>query len=318
MDKIEEDSYRYALKNAVEHEGKADLKAVIGKIMALHSGIDLKKEVKKISAQVEKVNKMNAEEQKKEFKKFEPTIELKPRPQREGLRELEWAKEEHVITRFAPNPNAPFHVGNSRAALLSYQYAEMYNGEFILRFDDTDPKIKKSIENAEEVFVKDLNWLGIKKISKTVFASDRLEIYYEYMRKTIEMGKAYICSCEKEKWKALIDAGKGCPHRELAPEKQMGEFAKMLSHKIKEGEAVLRLKTDLNANDPALKDWWMARIVDKVQHPRVGKKFHLWPSYNFASAIDDHLLGITLIIRGQEHAQNETKQQFLYEYFGWT
>ena len=91
----------------------------------------------------------------------------------------------------------------------------------------------------------------------------------------------------------------------------------MLSHKTKEGEAVLRLKTDLNANDPALKDWWMARIVDKVNHPRVGKKFHLWPSYNFASAIDDHLLGVTLIIRGQEHAQNQRKQEYLYEFFGW-
>ncbi|MEK7523214.1 MAG: glutamate--tRNA ligase family protein, partial [Patescibacteria group bacterium] len=84
----------------------------------------------------------------------------------------------------------------------------------------------------------------------------------------------------------------------------------------RQGEAVLRLKTDLKHKDPSVRDWWIARIVDKPVHPRVTGK-HVWPSYQFASAIDDHLLKVTLIIRGQEHAQSETKQKYLYDIFKW-
>ncbi len=91
----------------------------------------------------------------------------------------------------------------------------------------------------------------------------------------------------------------------------------MLSNELKEGQAVLRIKTDLNAKDPSLRDWWAAKIVDEPEHPRVNQKYKVWPSYNFASAIDDHEMKVTLIIRGQEHAQNAEKQKFLYEYFGW-
>lgn len=73
----------------------------------------------------------------------------------------------------------------------------------------------------------------------------------------------------------------------------------------------------MDAKDPSLRDWWAAKIVDNPEHPRVGDKYKVWPSYNFASATDDHEMGITLIIRGQEHAQNAEKQKFLYKYFNW-
>jgi glutamyl-tRNA synthetase len=89
----------------------------------------------------------------------------------------------------------------------------------------------------------------------------------------------------------------------------------MLSHKYKEGQAVLRIKTDLAAKNPAVRDWPAFRIVDNPVHPL--QKKHVWPLYNFASAIDDQLMKVTHIFRGQEHSTNETKQRFLYQYMKW-
>ncbi len=81
---------------------------------------------------------------------------------------------------------------------------------------------------------------------------------------------------------------------------------------------MVRIKTDLNHPNPAVRDWPALRIIDNPNHPRTGNKYRVWPLYNFASAIDDHELGgVTHIFRGQEHAENETRQRYVYEYFGW-
>jgi len=315
--KLEEDIYRYAVRNAFLHNGKASVKAVVGKILSLYKEAKAKDVVNLVAEVVEKVNSMTFEEIKREYDKFKHTYELKPKQKEKYLPELEWAKKEKVVTRFAPNPNAPFHIGNARAAILSYEYAKMYNGKFILRFDDTDPKIKKPLPNAEQLFKEDLSWLGCK-VDETYFASDRLEIYYKYMKKLVEIGKAYVCVCDVEKWRELVKQNKACPCRSLDETAQMERLQKMFDHTYKEGQAVLRLKTDLMHKDPSVRDFWLARVVDNVQHPNPKvKDKHVWPSYNLASAIDDHLLGVTLILRGQEHEQNKTKQEFIYKYLGW-
>jgi glutamyl-tRNA synthetase len=254
---------------------------------------------------------------KKEFESFEGSYELKPAEKKEGLPELDWAKKEKVVTRYAPNPNGPFHLGNARAAIVSHEYARKYGGKFILRFDDTDPKVKKPIPNAEQVFKNDLNWLGIK-VDETYFASDRMPVYYQHMKNAIDLEQAYVCTCKPEEWRKLIKEKKPCPCRNLKRKEQMKLFEKMLSHEFKEGQAVLRIKTDLEHKDPSIRDWWAAKIVDWPEHPKAKQKYIVWPSYNFASAIDDHLMGVTLIVRGQEHEQNMTKQKYLYNFFGWT
>ncbi|MEK6941543.1 MAG: glutamate--tRNA ligase [archaeon] len=314
---LENDAYRYAIKNAYLHEGHADVGAVVGKMKALDKALDLKAAMPVISLAVKKVNAMDFGGIEKEFEKFEGSYELKPPEKPIGLPDFEWAKKDMVVTRFAPNPNGPFHLGNARAAILSFEYAKKYLGKFFLRFDDTDPKVKKPIANAKEIYIEDLNWLGCPP-AEVFFASDRLSIYHDFMRKTISMGHAYVCECEPEKWRKLIGKKKACPCREKNSDSQMERFNKMIIHELKEGSAVLRIKTDLSHPDPSVRDWWAAKIVDKVEHPNPKvKDVHVWPSYNFASAIDDHELGVTLIIRGQEHEQNMTKQKFLYEYFGW-
>ncbi|MBI2530286.1 MAG: glutamate--tRNA ligase [Candidatus Diapherotrites archaeon] len=313
--------YKYAIKNAFLHSGKADVGAVVGKVIALQkeAEVDLKKIVPKIQGIVKGINSMPFAEIEEEYKKFEEAgYELKPKEKKIGLPDLEWMQsgKESVVARFAPNPNGPMHFGHARACYMSYAFAEKYAGKFILRFDDTDPKIKKPVAEAYKAFERDVEWLNGSAPNEIIYASDRLDLYYDYMRRLIEKDGAYICNCASEKWRGLIRKGKGCKCRAENKKEQMKKFKKMLAHESREGEAVIRIKTDLAHKDPSTRDWWIAKIVDKPEHPRVSGKY-LWPSYNFASAIDDHELGITLIIRGQQHAQNETKQKFLYEYFKW-
>lgn len=311
--------YRYAIKNAFLHEGKANVNAVVGKIIALSdpsSKPDLRKLMPAIQEIVKQVNGMDFSEIEKEYKKFEDSYELKIPEKKEGLPELEWAEDESVITRYAPNPNGPFHLGNARAALLSYEFAKKYKGRFLLRFEDTDPKIKKPIENAEEIFKEDLHWLKLYE-DETFFQSDRLDTYYDIIKQLIENGNAYACNCNVEEWRNLVKNKEACKCRDLNPEENLERFNKMLKNEIKQGEAVVRLKTDLKHADPSVRDYWIARSVDNPQHVRQKGKYYVWPAYNLASAVDDHLMGVTLIIRGQEHSQNEEKQKYMYKYLEW-
>jgi glutamyl-tRNA synthetase len=92
----------------------------------------------------------------------------------------------------------------------------------------------------------------------------------------------------------------------------------MLAHEIKEEQAVLRFKSDLTNKDPSTRDWWLAKVVDTVNHPNpLVRDKHVWPSYNLASAVDDKEMNINFIARGQEHVQNGEKQKMLYDLFGW-
>ena len=119
---IEGDAYRYAVKNAILHKGKADTGAIIGKIKALHADLNIKKTMEIAIESVKKANALEPEELKKEFEKFEKQgWELKPKEKEEKLPLLEWAKKEKVVTRYAPNPNGPFHLGNARTPLHNYE-----------------------------------------------------------------------------------------------------------------------------------------------------------------------------------------------------
>jgi glutamyl-tRNA synthetase len=93
----------------------------------------------------------------------------------------------------------------------------------------------------------------------------------------------------------------------------------MLDGTYPEGSAVMRVKTDLDHPNPAVRDWPALRIIDTVKypHPRVGSKYRVWPLYNIAAGLDDHLLGITHIIRGKDHLTNGVRQEYLYKHLGW-
>ncbi|ASJ04218.1 glutamate--tRNA ligase [Thermococcus barossii] len=318
---VEELILKYALINAYTHKGKANPKAVIGKVLGENPELrpKAKEIIPLVNEIVERVNGMSIEEQESKLKEIYPEFfeaKKEKKEEKRGLPPLPKAEKGKVVTRFAPNPDGAFHLGNARAAILSHEYARLYGGKFILRFDDTDPKVKRPEPIFYDWIKEDLEWLGFK-IDEIHIASDRLEIYYDYAEKLIRMGKAYVCTCEPEKFRELRDKGIACPHRDEPVEIQLERWRKMLNGGYKEGEAVVRIKTDLKHPNPAVRDWPALRIIDNANHPRVGDKYRVWPLYNFASAIDDYELGVTHIFRGQEHAENETRQRYIYDYFGW-
>lgn len=304
---------KYALINAIEHDGVAQAKSVLGRLLSENP--EMRSNVQQLNSDiataVNEVNRLSVDQQKAELEKFGGYSAPK-REQRKGLPDLELGRDRFVV-RFAPNPDGAIHVGNSRPAILSDEYAKKYNGKMILRFDDTDPKIKVPEKKFYKWIREDLKWLKIKW-HQEVTASKRFPIYYKTAEHLIQINAAYVCTCG-ESWKKLKNAGRSCPCRNTDNKTNMRKWKRMLSHGFKEGQAVLRIKTDMQAKNPAVRDWPAFRIVDKPKHPTVKK--HVWPLYNFASGVDDHLLAVTHIMRGQEHSTNEVKQRYLYQHLGW-
>lgn len=317
--KIKEVAFKYAVKNAFEHNGSAQMGAVIGKVKALFSEIEIKEISEIVKSIVQEVNSLNKERLEEHYTFFcEEGWELKQIEKEKTLPELDWIKNnEEIITRVAPNPSGAMHFGHARPAVLSDEYVKKYGGKLFIRFDDTDPKTKKPIKGIENEFLEEFKWLGIK-VDGVKNASDNLKRYYQVIEELIKKEKAYVCFCNSEEWKQKIWKGKECECRKKDINWQLTNWKKMLTHEIKEGSAVVRIKSDLNQKDTSLIDWWLAKVVDNVEHPnKVATKEHVWPSYNLASAVDDHDMQINFIIRGQEHISNEKKQRQLYEIFNW-
>ena len=320
---IRELALKYALLNAVKHEGRAQIGPVISKIMAERPEYrKIAKQIARIVAEVVKeVNKKTVSEQRRilEEKWPELLVERKKEERKIGLPPLPNAEKYKVIkTRFAPNPDFVLHLGNARPALLSYEYAVRYKGKMILRFEDTDPRIKRPLAEAYKAIKEDLKWLGIKWDEEYI-QSLRLEIYYEIARELISRSGAYVDLCKPDEFRKYRNTGKPCPHRDKPVEDQLELWDKMLEGYFGEGEAVLRVKTPLDYPDPSVREWVAFRIIDtsKTPHPLVGDKYIVWPTYNFAAAVDDHLMEVTHILRAKEHKTNTIKQQFLYKHMGW-
>ena len=307
---------KHTLQNAVSYNGKANTGAVIGKILSekpeLKNNITtLSKEIQKI---VSEVNSLTIEQQKERLKEF--AAEIKPKEKKKEERkipELENVKG-RVVMRFAPNPNGPISLGHCKTALWNWFFVKKYKGTFILRFDDTDAKIKVPLKEAYKWFEEDFKWLGVKP-DKIIKQSDRLNIYYNYAKKLIEKDGAYICTCDSDKWKSLTIKKIACPCRSLPVKEQLQRWKNMFT-KYKEGQAVYRVKTDISHENPAMRDWPAFRIIGKPKHPL--KKAKVWPLLNFASAIDDHEFKITHILRGIDLKICDDRQQALYKYFNWT
>lgn len=325
---IEELALKYALQNAVKYGGKADVKAVMAKIMAEVPELRPKaREVKQVvEAVVFRVNSMPLDEQLKLLREKWPDlaeerrVEAK-RPGIDTLPELPKAAG-GVVVRFAPNPDFVLHLGSARPAVLNYAYRLRYGGKFILRFEDTDPRTKRPHVTEEvdayEAIREDLKWLGVKWDEEYI-QSRRMEIYYDYAKRLLAMGAAYVDLCRPEEWRKLRNERKACPHRGQSPEEALELWDKMVGGHFREGEAVVRIKTDLEHPDPSVRDWVAFRIIDtsKTPHPLVGDRYVVWPTYNFAVSIDDHLMGVTHVLRAQEHSVNTVKQSYIFRHLGW-
>jgi len=305
-----------ALQNAVKHGGVPQAGAVIGMVMGAHP--ELRSRAKEVSALAKEaiagVAALSPEERVVLLQTRAPAMYASLSEKHEHkkvLPDLEKA-EKGVVMRFAPNPSGPLHIGHARAAALNDAYVKQYGGRYILRIEDTDPK--RVDPDAYEMVVEDLKWLGLG-ITETVTQSDRLSLYYDLCTQLIGKGGAYVCTCNNEHFRELKEAKTACPCRDQSLEKNLELWQKMLDHVFKEGEATVRIRTDLDNPDPAMRDFPAFRILDSPPHPKV--KAHVYPLMNFSVVADDHLLGVTHVIRGKDHIANTRRQQYIYDHFGW-
>jgi glutamyl-tRNA synthetase len=305
-----------ALQNSLKHGGVPQTGAVIGMVMGAHP--ELRGRAKEVSAlakdAIAAVAALSPEERVAALRARAPDMfaALSERHEhKKVLPDLEKA-ENGVVMRFAPNPSGPLHIGHARAAALNDAYVRQYGGRYILRIEDTDPK--RVDPDAYGMVIEDLKWLDLG-ITETVTQSDRLPLYYDLCKQLIERKGAYVCTCDNEHFKELKMAKQACPCRDQTVEKNLELWQKMLDHIFREGEATVRIRTDLDHPDPAMRDFPAFRILDAPPHPKV--KAHVYPLMNFSVVADDHLLGVSHVIRGKDHIANTRRQQFIYDYFGW-
>ncbi len=305
-----------ALQNAVKHGGVPQAGAVIGMVMGAHP--ELRSRAKEVSGAakdaIADVAALSPEERVSKLQSLSPEMFAALHEKHEHkkvLPDLEGA-EHGVVMRFAPNPSGPLHIGHARAAALNDAYVKQYGGRYILRIEDTDPK--RVDPEAYDMVKEDIKWLGLG-ITETVTQSERFPLYYDLCKQLIERGGAYVCTCDNEQFKALKDAKKACPCRDQSVETALSLWEKMLDGGFKEGEASVRVKTDLLHPDPAMRDFPIFRILDSPRHPLMEAR--VYPLMNFSVVADDHLLGVTHVIRGKDHIANTRRQRYIYDHFGW-
>lgn len=230
-----------------------------------------------------------------------------------------------VRTRFAPSPTGYMHIGNLRTALFTYLIAKQNDGDFILRIEDTDRE--RYVEGAVEVIYNTLNDIGLNwdegpDVGGPVgpyVQSERMGMFKQYAVELVEKGEAYYCFCDKERLdevKAIQEASGIMPMydrhcRNLSPEEVQAKLDAGIPYVIRqkvplEGEVTFHdaLYGDITVDCSTLDD----QILIKTDG---------MPTYNFANVVDDHLMGITHVVRGNEYLASAPKYNLLYKAFGW-
>lgn len=230
-----------------------------------------------------------------------------------------------VRTRFAPSPTGYMHIGNLRTAIFEYLLARKYNGDFILRIEDTDQARK--VDGAIEFIYKTLELCGFKIDEGPMnegsvgpyIQSERKGIYKKYAEELVEKGKAYYCFCTEEE---LAERRKIAESRNK-PFMYDGRCSKLSKEKIEENLAkgmpyVIRQKMP-KVGQTIVEDviYGKIKIDNSILEDQILLKSDGFPTYNFANVVDDHLMGITHVIRGKEYLDQTAKYNLLYEDFGW-
>lgn len=201
---------------------------------------------------------------------------------------------DHVCTRFPPEPNGYLHIGHAKSILLNYGLSQEYDGEFHMRFDDTNPT-KEKVEFVESI-KEDIQWLGADWKDHLYFASDYFEEMYECAVKLIKKGKAYVCDLSPEEIReyrgTLKEPGKNSPFRDRTVEENLALFEDMKEGKFEDGERVLRAKIDMASPNINMRDPIIYRVAHMTHH-RTGDQWCIYPMYDFAHPIEDAIEKIT-------------------------
>src|SRR5690625_4243597 len=230
-----------------------------------------------------------------------------------------------VRVRYAPSPTGHLHIGNARTALFNYLYAKHFNGEFIIRIEDTDEK--RNVEGGEESQLKFLKWLGIEWDEGADIGgaygpyrqTERLDIYQKYVDELLERDLAYECYMTEEELEQEREEQRA---KGQVP-KYSGAHSKLTEEQIEQFRKEGR-KPSIRIRVPKNKTYTFHDIVRgniSIESSDYGdwvivKKDGI-PTYNFAVAIDDHLMQISHVLRGEEHISNTPRQMMVYDAFGW-
>ena len=220
---------------------------------------------------------------------------------------------QNVVTRFAPSPTGRLTIGGVRTALFSWLYARRHGGKFLLRIEDTDQE-RSTPENVQ-VIVDSLSWLGIDWDEGPYFQAQRMELYRKEAERLVAAGKAYRCVCTKEE----LDARR----KEIESRKEKPRYdgrCRNVPESAKAGKAsVIRFKTppdgETEVRDLVLKKTIVFRnseLDDLILIRTDG-----WPTYNFVVAVDDASMGVTHVLRGDDHLNNTPKQILIYDALGY-
>ncbi len=302
---------RAALQNASEHGGQTRSGTVMGRILGARP--DLRDRVSEISATIDgivaQVNSMSLQEQNDEIaESFPEVLAPKHREEREGLPELHGAVHGQVVTRFPPEPNGYPHIGHAKAAIINSEYARMYGGKFILRMDDTNPEAERMEYHA--AIKVGLEWLGITPdVIKST--SDDMDVFYEKGGQLIDADLAYVCTCKRDDISKNRRQRIACKCSMRRPEKNAENWEKMHS-RFKPGEAVVRFRGDMKADNAVMRDPVLFRVIH-AKHYTLGNRYAVWPSYDFAVAIEDSIDGVTHAFRSKEFELREELNRSILE-----
>ena len=288
-----------ALQNASEHEGKTRNDTVISKILG--SRPDLRNKTKEViplvSIVVSEVNRLSITQQKAELENYFPELlTVKPKHERIGLPPLDDAENGKVVTRFPPEPNGYPHIGHAKAAIIDEEYAKMYDGKMILRFDDTNPENER-LEYYAAIKVG-LDWLGIK-YDQVKNTSDDMELIYKKGIQMVESNDAYVCTCNQETISKNRREMKACKCCSANLNQNIKRWHDMFE-KYKPGEAIVRFRGDMQSENTVMRDPVLFRIIDG-SHPLLIDKYRVWPNYDFAVSIEDSIDGVTHAFRTKEY-----------------
>jgi glutamyl-tRNA synthetase len=304
-----------ASANALEHNGRAEVNSVISKTIGLfpEERKNLKTLIPEIREIVEEVNSLSMDEMRMIVERDFPQLLAPVAKEEKRLPDLPGVGKDGVIMRLAPSPSGPLHIGHARMAILNDEYFRRYGGKLILRIEDTNPANIEPM--AYEMIQEDLRWLDVN-FTDLVVQSNRFDIYYNEMKRLVEMGKAYVATTPTEEFKEKKQKGIPIKEREDGPEENLERWERMISGDYGKGEAYALVKTDLNHPNPAIRDFIAFRIIDQP-HPVTGERYRVYPMMNFSVAIDDYHLGLTHVIRGKDHIANTEKQKYIFNYMGW-
>ena len=315
----------HAIKNALKY-GQARPGPVIGKVLADRP--DLKQRIAEVREIVQQVVAEVNERTEEELRRLAEELGVQLEEKREK-EERKWPplpnaeKYERIVTRVAPEPNGYPTLGHVKGLLVPFVYARLYKGEFHLRFEDTNPRVEKleyydaireEFKLVTEAAERVLN-LSPGIWDKEIIESDHLPELYEYAEKLIRQGDAYVCMCPAKEVRLNRTQGIACQHRGQSVDENLELWRGMLEGRFGEGEAHLRLKTDMRHPNLTMRDPGIFRIVE-APHPIQGDKYRVYPTYDFAVSVMDSLTGVTHAFRSKEFEPHVDVQRTILEKLG--